>query len=97
MFVLPADARRDGFLASVREMVARENGDPAWREGPGADVKLLVIVHRMAAARLGFGDLYAAMNDRAPTGFGEGPAIGHRAQSAQKKFGISGLLSYIWS
>ena len=72
IFVLPADARRDGFLASVREMVARENGDPAWREGPGADVKLLVIVHRMAAARLGFGNLYAAMNDRAPSAFGEG-------------------------
>jgi DNA helicase II / ATP-dependent DNA helicase PcrA len=72
IFVLPADFRRDGFLTAVREMVARENDDPAWREGAGADVKLLVIVHRMAAARLGFADLYAAMNDKAPSSFSDG-------------------------
>ena len=35
-------------------------------------VKVLVIVHRMAAKRLGFGDLYAALNDRAPEKFKNG-------------------------
>ncbi len=35
-------------------------------------VKLLVIVHIMAAKRLGFGDLYAALNDNAPEKFKNG-------------------------
>lgn len=72
IFVLPADARRNEFMTAVRKLVAQENDDPAWREGPDADVKLLVIVHRMAAARLGFADLYAAMNDKAPNAFRDG-------------------------
>jgi DNA helicase-2/ATP-dependent DNA helicase PcrA len=72
IFVLPADGRRNERLAAVRALVARENGDAAWREGPEGDIKLLVIVHRMAATRLGFGDLYAAMNDKAPTAFRDG-------------------------
>jgi DNA helicase-2/ATP-dependent DNA helicase PcrA len=33
---------------------------------------MLVVVHRMAAKRLGFGDLYAALNDRAPEAFKNG-------------------------
>jgi DNA helicase-2/ATP-dependent DNA helicase PcrA len=72
IFILPADARRNGFMTAVRALVAAENDDPAWREGPEADVKLLVIVHRMAAARLGFADLYSAMNDKAPNSFRDG-------------------------
>lgn len=72
IFILPADHRRNGFITAVREFVAQENGDAAWRYGPEAEVKLLVIVHRMAAARLGFGELYAAMNDRAPNSFSDG-------------------------
>lgn len=72
IFVLPADNRRNGHLAAVRAVVAELNDDPAWRDGPNSNVKLLVIVHRMAAARLGFADLYVAMNDRAPDTFKEG-------------------------
>lgn len=72
IFVLPADDQRNERLTAVREFVARENNDPAWRDGPDADVKLLVIVHRMAATRLGFADLYAAMNDKAPNAFRDG-------------------------
>jgi DNA helicase II / ATP-dependent DNA helicase PcrA len=72
LFVLPADNRRDYNLKAVRELVARQNDDPAWRPGPGDKTKVLVIVHRMAAVRLGFGDLYAAMNDKAPTAFKDG-------------------------
>lgn len=71
IFVLNADVRRNELLRSVREFVARENADQAWIEGPGSNVKLLVIVHRMAASRLGFADLYAAMNDGAPIEFSE--------------------------
>ena len=72
IFILNADARRDELVRRVREFVASENDDPAWRDGAGADVKMLVIVHRMAALRLGFGGLYAAMNDKAPTRFSDG-------------------------
>lgn len=72
IFILPADDRRDANITAVRNLVARENNDQAWQEGPDADVKLLVIVHRMAAARLGFADLYSAMNDKAPSAFRDG-------------------------
>jgi DNA helicase-2/ATP-dependent DNA helicase PcrA len=72
IFVLPADVRRNDFLTAVRAFVAEQNGDPAWRAERADDVKLLVIVHRMAAARLGFADLYGAMNDRAPSAFRDG-------------------------
>jgi len=69
MFILPADGRRDEYVASVREWTARANEDPVWREGP---IKVLVIVHRMAARRLGFDNLYVSMNDRAPSSFKDG-------------------------
>lgn len=71
MFILPADGRRDALLARVRDFVAKENGDPEWRDG-GTGVKTLVVVHRMAASRLGFADVYAALNDGAPAAFSDG-------------------------
>jgi DNA helicase-2/ATP-dependent DNA helicase PcrA len=73
IFVLPIDERRDQRIAEVRAWAARNSNDPAWLSDAGnADVKLLVIVHRMAAKRLGFGDLYAALNDGAPEAFKNG-------------------------
>lgn len=66
MFILPADEHRDQYIAAVREWVAQHNGDDVWRDGP---VKLLVIVHRMAARRLGFDNLYVSMNSKAPSSF----------------------------
>lgn len=73
IFVLPIDGRRDERLAQVRDWVAQQNNDPAWRtDDNGEMVRVLVIVHRMAAKRLGFGDLYAALNDKAPESFKNG-------------------------
>lgn len=72
IFILPADARRDEFVRKVRELVAVSNEDERWRDGAPTSVKMLVIVHRMAALRLGFGDLYSAMNDKAPDNFSDG-------------------------
>ncbi len=69
-FVLPVDERREQRIAQVRLWAARNNDDPAWHTDDG--VKLLVIVHRMAAKRLGFVDLYAALNDKAPEKFKNG-------------------------
>ncbi len=73
LFVLPIDERRDQRIAQVRAWAAGKNDDLAWHAEAGNDaVKLLVIVHRMAAKRLGFGDLYAALNDKAPEKFKNG-------------------------
>lgn len=73
IFILPIDEKRDRRLAQVRAWAAQKNADPAWQLDEGDDVvKILVIVHRMAAKRLGFGDLYAALNDKAPENFKSG-------------------------
>ncbi|WFU90719.1 AAA family ATPase (plasmid) [Rhizobium sp. CC1099] len=72
IFILPGDDRRDEKMAAVRRLVSEQVGDPIWAGGADADIKLLVIVHRMAANRLGFGELYAAMNDKAPSAFRDG-------------------------
>jgi DNA helicase II / ATP-dependent DNA helicase PcrA len=73
IFILPIDERRDQRLAQVRAWAARKNNDPAWHADKGDKaVKVLVIVHRMAAKRLGFSELYAALNDKAPEEFKSG-------------------------
>jgi DNA helicase-2/ATP-dependent DNA helicase PcrA len=77
MFVLPADTNRTANLRRVREWMAKTNSDPLWLADSGeGEVRILVIVHRMAAARLGFSELFAAFNDQTPdaivTGFREG-------------------------
>lgn len=73
MFVLPADGLRNARLCSVRRWLAEANADPLWLDdGRDGDVRVLVIVHRTAALRLGFGEVYAAMNDRAPSSLKDG-------------------------
>ena len=70
-FVLPADEYRDQNLNRVRSWLAKECQDIQWTsDDREADVRILVIVHRMAAKRLGFFDLYSAFNDNnAPDSF----------------------------
>jgi DNA helicase II / ATP-dependent DNA helicase PcrA len=74
LFILPADETRDENLVRVREWMADQTGDHCWRfrDDEQERVKLLVIVHQMAAKRLGFGDLYAALNFKAPSVFKDG-------------------------
>lgn len=74
LFVLPADDTRDENLVRVRNWMAVRTGDNGWQAGvcDREQVKLLVIVHQMAAKRLGFGELYAALNSKAPTAFKDG-------------------------
>lgn len=75
IFILPSDDQRTARLGAVRAWLAAQTGDDLWtsdmRDG---DVRLLVLVHRMAAKRLGFASLYSALNDRAPQGLSEGIA-----------------------
>lgn len=63
MFVLPNTLNRTEALARVRAWNAATNNDEGWTT-PDNAVKILVIVHRMAANRLGFGGIYSALNDR---------------------------------
>lgn len=71
LFVLPADSHRTENLNRVRKWMADSLADSHWvSESKDADVRILVIVHRMAALRLGFADLYSAFNDNAPDSFG---------------------------
>ena len=73
LFILPADAERTTRLAAVRIWLAAETDDDLWvNDLRESDVRLLVLVHRMAATRLGFPNLYAALNDRAPQSLSEG-------------------------
>ncbi|WP_053765161.1 UvrD-helicase domain-containing protein [Leptospirillum ferriphilum] len=73
IFILPNDEKRDQRIIQVRSWTAKKNDDPIWYTDEGnKGVKLLVIVHRMAAKRLGFGDLYSALNDKAPEKFKNG-------------------------
>lgn len=63
MFVLPNTMDRTDALAKVRAWCAKTDSDQGWLT-PDLAVKILVIVHRMAANRLGFGGIYAALNDQ---------------------------------
>ncbi|HFF3441548.1 TPA: UvrD-helicase domain-containing protein [Escherichia coli] len=74
LFILPADETRDANIVRVREWMATQTGDDYWRSGDDdlERVKHLVIVHQMSARRLGFGDLYAALNSKAPSAFKDG-------------------------
>src|SRR3546814_9898733 len=57
----------------VRRWLSRANGDPQWgSDERSADVRALVVVHRMAATRLGFPNLYSALNDQAPLSLKDG-------------------------
>lgn len=72
LFVLPSTIDRQHVLGHVREWTARTNDDNNWLGERAEDVKVLVIVHRMAAKRMGFGQIYAALNDGAPASLKQG-------------------------
>lgn len=63
IFIVPSDSRNERLM-DIRKWLSRANDDPHWdSDGDEGDVRVLVLVHRMAAHRLGFADLYAALND----------------------------------
>jgi DNA helicase-2/ATP-dependent DNA helicase PcrA len=69
-FVFQNSQPREAAIQSVRAWMARLSANPTWLELE--KVKILVIVHRMAANRLGFGLLYEALNDESPERFKSG-------------------------
>jgi len=71
MFVLPNTMDRQQALADIRTWSSVSTADAGWNT-PDLAVKILVIVHRIAARRLGFGGIYASLNDRAPDSIKQG-------------------------
>ncbi|MBV9561157.1 MAG: ATP-dependent helicase [Bradyrhizobium sp.] len=63
IFVLPADNTRSGNLNRVRQWLSERNDDQKWLDDSIEGVKVMVLVHRMAAQNMGFPDIYAALND----------------------------------
>lgn len=63
IFILPNTMNRTKTLEKVRAWSAKADNDQGWTT-PDLGVKILVIVHRMAANRLGFGGIYSALNDK---------------------------------
>jgi DNA helicase-2/ATP-dependent DNA helicase PcrA len=72
IFILPIDERRDQRISQVRSWASERTSDPAWNDAEASSVKVLIVVHRMAAKRLGFGVLYQSLNDKAPERFKNG-------------------------
>jgi len=64
IFIMQADDTRAEKLAKVRKYLSRQLADPLWvSDEKVADVKVLVIEHRIAATRLDFPELYSIFKD----------------------------------
>lgn len=71
-FVLPSDDQRSDRLESVRSWLDEHSTSGNWtRSVHEGGSKILMIVHRMAAKRLGFENLYAAFNDHKASSLGQ--------------------------
>ncbi|WP_028648223.1 UvrD-helicase domain-containing protein [Nocardiopsis sp. CNT312] len=58
LFVLPSQQEDDTRLGQVRDHLALAQEDLLWSQGTeGEHLRILVLEHRLAALRLGFGDL----------------------------------------
>lgn len=71
IFILPRTMNRNEALAQVRAWCAMADNDEGWAT-PELAVKILVIVHRIAAKRLGWDGIFAALSDRAPDSIKQG-------------------------
>ena len=61
MFALPANDARSENLNRVRQWLRDQNDDQGWLDDSIEGVKVMVLVHRMAAQNMGFPDVYAAL------------------------------------
>ncbi|OOQ57390.1 UvrD-helicase domain-containing protein [Mucilaginibacter pedocola] len=64
IFIFPTDEKRESYIDKARQFVADNNNDKLWlSDEKDANLKVLVIEHRMAAKRLGFDELYSIFKD----------------------------------
>lgn len=65
VLIMPDDERQPERLEEARRWLAEQNGDENWLADEDEEaLRLLVLVHRVAADRLGFPNLYSALNDK---------------------------------
>ena len=74
LFIFSSRLNKEACLVQTRKWMAEQTKNELWLPGENDQerVKILVIVHQMAAKRLGFGELYSALNSEAPTAFKDG-------------------------
>ncbi|HEX8052304.1 MAG TPA: UvrD-helicase domain-containing protein [Thermoleophilaceae bacterium] len=65
-FVLPADDHRQGSLARATEWLTKNSNAGDWSAESARGAKVLMILHEMAARRLGFHSLWAAFHQAGP-------------------------------
>lgn len=71
-FVLPSDEQRSHRLELVRLWLDEHSSSGNWtRSAHEGGAKILMIVHRMAAQRLGFAGLYSAFHDNRASSLGQ--------------------------
>ena len=67
ILILPSDERRQERLQEARSWLAEQDTNGGWlEEGDESSFRMLVLVHRIAASKLGFPNLYSALNDHSP-------------------------------
>lgn len=71
IFVLSQTVNRSEALANVRAYCAAADNDGSWI-APELAVKILVIVHRIAAKRLGWDGIFTALSERVPESIKQG-------------------------
>lgn len=77
VLILPDDARREQRLEEARNWLMEQDGDDNWLANEDEEaLRLLVLVHRVAATRLGFANLYAALNDKSTESLSSGVVDG---------------------
>jgi DNA helicase II / ATP-dependent DNA helicase PcrA len=73
LFIIQAGPDRTARINQVRQWMATANNDPLWQsDEEDGNVRMLVLVHRIAASRLGFPDLYASLHDNGAAALKDG-------------------------
>ncbi|MWD26871.1 AAA family ATPase [Aquicoccus sp. SCR17] len=73
VLIMPDDQRRPERLEAARRWLAEQDDDRDWLADDDEEaLRMLVLVHRVAADRLGFPNLYAALNDKSTESLSSG-------------------------
>lgn len=73
VLIMPDDERRPERLEAARQWLADQDNDEKWLAEDDEDsLRLLVLVHRVAAIRLGFPNLYSSLNDKSTESLSSG-------------------------
>tara|TARA_R110002049_G_scaffold45948_1_gene133657 strand:- start:33933 stop:35813 length:1881 start_codon:yes stop_codon:yes gene_type:complete len=77
ILIMPDDDQRQDRLDAARNWLAERDGDNNWLVDENEEVlRLLVLVHRVSAIRLGFPNLYSALNDKSTESLSSGVVDG---------------------